>query len=157
MPKPESTDSRHKPPSTESTLDIAYLLYSEAAFVVVRTGRPNSKGSYQMDWNVLIPNEIVYKELDSLPADMRGRFARISELIAEFGPMRAGASHVRHIQGPLWEMRRRGRDGISRAFCVVCEERRQVVVRVFIKKTRKTPPREIRLALTRARDLRDSE
>ncbi len=110
-----------------------------------------------MDWNVLIPNEIVCKELDGLPADMRGRFTHIGELIAEFGPMRAGASHVGHIQGPLWEMRMRGRDGISRALCVVCEERRQVVVRVFIEKTRKTPPREIRLALERARDLRSSE
>lgn len=110
-----------------------------------------------MDWNVLIPNEIVYKELDGLPADMRGRFTHIGELIAEFGPMRAGASHVGHVQGPRWEMRMRGRDGISRALCVVCEERRQVVVRVFIEKTRKTPPREIRLAPERTRDLRSSE
>ena len=55
-----------------------------------------------MDWNVLIPNEIVHKELDGLPDDMRQRFMHISELIEEFGPMRAGASHVRHVQGPLW-------------------------------------------------------
>ena len=110
-----------------------------------------------MGWNVLTLNEIVEKELDGLPADMRARFARISELIAEFGPMRAGHSHVRHIQGPLWEMRMRGRDGISRALCVVCEERQQVVaVRVFVKKTRKTPPREIRLALARAKELKGS-
>ena len=55
--------------------------------------------------------------------------------------------------GPLWEMRLKGRDGISRAFYVVARPRRVVVVRVFVKKTQKTPRREIELALKRAEDV----
>ena len=82
-----------------------------------------------MGWNVLILNENVQKELDALAPDMRARFTHVGELVENVGPMRAaGTSHVKHIRGPLWEMRMRGRDGISRALCVVCEERRQVVV-----------------------------
>ena len=111
----------------------------------------------EMNWDVSTLNEIVEKELDGLPLDMRARFVRISELLAESGPTLVGAPHVRHLDGAIWEMRMWGKDGISRALYVVCEERRRVVVvRVFIKKTRKTPPREIRLARTRARELKGS-
>jgi phage-related protein len=47
-------------------------------------------------------------------------------------------------------MRLRGRDGIARAIYVTATGRRLVVLRVFAKKTQKTPPREIALALKRA-------
>ena len=51
-------------------------------------------------------------------------------------------------------MRMKGRDGISRAIYVPARSRRAVVVRVFIKKTRKTPRREIDLGLERAREVK---
>ena len=108
----------------------------------------------QMPWNVSTPSELVEKELDDLRSDMRARFMRISELIEEWGPAKVRAPHVKHLDGPIGEMRMSGRDGISRALYVVCEEQRQVVVvRVFVKKTQKTPRREIRLARRRAREL----
>jgi phage-related protein len=52
-------------------------------------------------------------------------------------------------------MRRKGRDGISRALYVTASGRRVVVVRVFVKKTEKTPEREIRLALERAKEIKE--
>ena len=64
-----------------------------------------------------------------------------------------GAPHVKHLTGPLWEMRLRGRDGISRALYVTVRDKRVVVVRVFLKKTRKTPRQEINLALRRAKEV----
>ncbi len=93
------------------------------------------------------------KELDALPNDMRARFVRISELIAAVGLDRVGAPHIRHLTGPLWEMRMNGRDGISRALYVTVRDKRLVVVRVFVKKTRRTPRREIDIALQRAREV----
>ncbi len=84
---------------------------------------------------------------------MRARFEHISRLIEEFGLERIREPHVKRIQGPLWEMRMKGRDGISRALYVTAVSRRVVVVRVFIKKTQKTPKREITLALNRAKEL----
>ena len=63
--------------------------------------------------------------------------------------------HVKHLRGPLWEMRMRGKDGISRALYVTAVSRRVVVVRVFIKKTRHTPNREIELALKRAKEIQE--
>ncbi len=106
-----------------------------------------------MDWSVETLNAAVDKELDALPADMRARFVRISELIAAVGLDRVGAPHVKHLTGSIWEMRMRGRDGISRALYVTVRNKRVVVVRVFVKKTRTTPRREIDLALQRAKEI----
>jgi len=61
--------------------------------------------------------------------------------------------YVKHLEGPLWEIRMKGRDGISRALYVTAKGRRVVVVRVFVKKTQKTPRREIKLALQRAKEV----
>ena len=106
-----------------------------------------------MDWSVETLNATVDRELDALPADMRARFVRLCDLIAAVGLDRVGAPHVSHLTGPLWEMRLRGRGGISRALYVAVRGKRVVVVRVFIKKTQKTPRREIDLALRRAREV----
>ena len=103
-----------------------------------------------MAWHVETLNDTVDRELDALPADMRARFARICQLTATVGLERMGAPHVRHLTGPLWEMRLSGRDGIARALYVAATGGRVVVVRVFAKKTRRTPRREIELALRRA-------
>lgn len=47
----------------------------------------------------------------------------------------------------------KGKDGISRAIYVTAKGSRVVVLRVFVKKTRKTPTREIDLALERAKEV----
>ena len=62
---------------------------------------------------------------------------------------------VGNLGGPLWEMRMRGKDGTSRALYVTIREKRGVVIRVFTKKTRETPRREIDLALQRAKRILD--
>ena len=60
---------------------------------------------------------------------------------------------VRHIEGPLWEIRLKGSSGIARALYAGRIGQRVIVVRVFVKKTEKTPRREIEMALQRAREL----
>ena len=106
-----------------------------------------------MNWTVETLNSTVDRELDSLSADMRARFTRISELIETVGLDNVGAPYIRRLTGPLWEIRIRGRDGISRALYITARDRRVVVVRVFVKKTQRTPRREIQLALRRAREV----
>lgn len=106
-----------------------------------------------MAWTIETLNPTVDKELDALPADMRARFVRICELIAAVGLERVGSPHIKHLTGSIWEMRMKGKDGISRALYVTVREKRVVVVRVFVKKTQKTPRREIDLALQRATEV----
>lgn len=106
-----------------------------------------------MAWTVEYLTEEVEGELLALPKDMQAKFLQIARLIQAKGLERVHEPYVKHITGKLWEMRMTGRDGISRAFYVAASGRRVVVVRVFIKKTQKTPQREIRLALKRAEEV----
>jgi phage-related protein len=62
--------------------------------------------------------------------------------------------HLRHIRGPLWEIRLKGKAGIARALYVTAKEQRVVILRAFVKKTEKTPAGEIDLALQRAKELK---
>jgi phage-related protein len=107
-----------------------------------------------MSWSVETLNATVDAELDALPLDMRARFSRIAQLIAEHGLHRLREPYVKHLDGALWEMRMSGRDGIARAIYVTARGHRVVVVRVFIKKTEKTPRSEIELARRRAGEVR---
>jgi phage-related protein len=71
----------------------------------------------------------------------------------EHGPAGLPPKYVKHISDKVWELRMTGRDGIARAFYVAASGQRVVIVRVFTKKTQKTPLREIKLALKRAEEI----
>lgn len=106
-----------------------------------------------MNWSVETLNETVDAELAALPADMRARFVWICTLITEHGLENVGKPYVKHIKEALWEIRLKGRDGISRALYITTKPKRVVVLRIFIKKTQKTPRKEIKLALKRAEEI----
>jgi phage-related protein len=105
-------------------------------------------------WTVETLNEAVDAELAALPADMRARLVRISELIEAVGLPSLREPHVRHVRGPLWEIRLKGAAGIARALYVTATEQRVVILRAFVKKTEKTPAGEIAIALQRAKELK---
>jgi len=75
-------------------------------------------------------------------------------LIESVGLPNAKEPHVRHIRGPFWEIRLKGKAGIARALYVTAKEQRVVSLRAFVKKTEKTPTGEIDLALHRAKELK---
>ena len=92
-------------------------------------------------------------EIRALPADTQARFLRLAERICQVVLETLGEPHVKHLEGKLWEMRLKGRDGIARALPVTAIGRRVVVVRAFVKKTQATPRSEIELALRRAKEV----
>ena len=106
-----------------------------------------------MSWSVVFLNIEVRRELEAQPKDILASFLRISRLIEAHGLQKVHEPYVKHLEGRLWEMRMKGRDGIARAIYVTATERRVVVVRVFAKKTQKTPQSEIELALKRAKEV----
>lgn len=107
-----------------------------------------------MKWTVEFLNDAVQSEFDALPIDMQASLSRIAFLIREHGLDRVGMPYVRHLNGKLWEMRGKGRDGIARSIYISVSGRRVVVVRSFVKKTQKTPQDEIRIALKRMEGLK---
>ncbi|MBF0481412.1 MAG: type II toxin-antitoxin system RelE/ParE family toxin [Desulfovibrionaceae bacterium] len=104
-------------------------------------------------WKVVTLNEVVDAELEALPSDLRARLRRIGELIKNNGLERVHEPHVKHVQGPIWEIRLLGKDGIARALYVTASGKRVVIVRAFVKKTQKTSREEIALALKRAKEV----
>lgn len=105
-------------------------------------------------WCVETLDEVVDAELEALPADQRAKFIRIAQLIEEHGLTNVREPYVRYLEQGLWEIRMKGRDGISRAIYITRKPDRVIVLRVFAKKTQKTPRREIVLALKRAGKIR---
>src|SRR5712691_1873057 len=95
------------------------------------------------------------EELGELPDDMQARFLRIAELLEAHGPFEVGRPHVAPLGNGLWEIRMRGRSGIARASFEIRTDRQLAVGRVFTKKTRKVPAREIRLAVQRLKEADD--
>ncbi|MCA3653375.1 MAG: type II toxin-antitoxin system RelE/ParE family toxin [Methylobacterium sp.] len=64
-------------------------------------------------WAIEALNDVVMAEVTALPADQIARFLQIGDLIQAVGLERVREPHVKHTEGPLWEMRMKGRDGIS--------------------------------------------
>ncbi len=106
-----------------------------------------------MTWRVEFLDDEVMAALGAFPFDIRASFERIVTMIESHGIERMREPYVKHLEGPVWEMRMKGRDGIARAAYVTATGRRVVVVHVFAKKTQKTPRREIETALRRAKEV----
>jgi phage-related protein len=105
-----------------------------------------------MVWTISF-HDAAREELADQPDDIVANFLRFSAIIREQGLIKLPRHATRHLRDELWELRLKGKDGIARALYVTRSGERLVVVRVFAKKTQKTPPREIRLALQRAAEI----
>jgi phage-related protein len=106
-----------------------------------------------MSWTVVFVNEAAQAEVDALPNDMQMRFAHLSDLIRDLGLLAMREPYVKHLDGKLWEMRLKGQDGIARSIYVAATGQRVVVLRTFVKKTEKTPRREIEIAFARLKEI----
>lgn len=107
-----------------------------------------------MRWTVEFLDEDVKAALTAMPVDIQAAFRRIVEMVGSYGLERMREPYVKHLEGPVWEMRMKGKDGIARAAYVTATGRRVIVVHIFPKKTQKTPRREIQTALRRAKEVK---
>jgi phage-related protein len=99
-------------------------------------------------------HERVLAEIESSPVDVLADYARLVELLAEYGPS-LRLPHSRAFGDGLFELRPRGRTGIGRAFYCFVVGKRVTVLHASMKKTQQTPDRELKLARKRLKELRD--
>lgn len=71
----------------------------------------------------------------------------------EYGPY-LGLLHTDSFGGGWFELRLKGVEGIARVFFCTLVEREIVMLHSFIKKSQKTPDRELKLARLRMRELK---
>lgn len=95
-----------------------------------------------------------FEERAALPADMRARLGRMADLIESAGLLVLPRDWARPLGDKFWELRVTGKDGIARAIYVTASGQRVVIIRIFVKKTQKTPKRELELARQRAKEIR---
>lgn len=105
-------------------------------------------------WSVETLNAAVDAEIAGLPKDLRARLVRVTMLIESVGLEALPHDTVKHLEGKLWEIRVKAASGISRAIYVTASGRRVVILRAFVKKTQKTPQRELEIARTRAKEVK---
>ncbi len=108
-----------------------------------------------MSWTIDFVNVAAEAELNRLPLDMRTYFGRLTDLIRDYGISAMREPYAKHLSGKLWELRLKGRDGIARSIYVTASGQRVIVLRTFVKKTEKTPPRELDIAFARMKEIRE--
>ena len=96
----------------------------------------------------------VKAEIENWPDGILADYARMIELLMEFGP-NLRMPHSRAMGGGLFELRRRGREGAGRVFYCFVVRRRVMILHAFIKKTEDTPVQELKIARKRMKEIQN--
>jgi phage-related protein len=96
----------------------------------------------------------VRTEIENWPDGILADYARIAELLMEFGP-NLRMPHSRAMGGGLFELRPRGREGIGRVFYCFVIGQRVVILHAFIKRTQDTPEQELKIARKRIKEVQN--
>ena len=96
----------------------------------------------------------VKAEIESWPDSILADYARILELLIEFGSnLRMPHSHA--IGSGLFELRPHGREGIGRAFYCFITGQRIIILHAIIKKTQNLPDKELKIARRRMKEVKN--
>ena len=104
-----------------------------------------------MSWIIDYYSEEVRLEIEALPVGIRASYARLTNLLEEFG-LDLRIPHSRAMGGGLFELRPKGREGIARVFycmpaCVGVVTPRSAVASETRQATSKSSPPSLRSVL----------
>jgi len=124
-------------------------LHSEGASTRGVSTRANMERLFRVEYY----SPRVREDIESWPVDLLARCDELLDLLEDHGPQ-LGAPHSKAMGGGLFEIRPRARSGIARAFYCFCSGRVITVLHAFVKKTQKTPKRELLIARERLRNVK---
>ncbi len=107
-----------------------------------------------MTWKVSFFSQRLEAEILALPAGFVARFLKYAERMELYGPD-LGMPHTRAMGQGLFELRLKAADGIARVFYCTVVDRRIVMLHQFVKKTDKTPPKELDIARRRMKEVKN--
>lgn len=90
----------------------------------------------------------VEQEILKLPEKIMAKYFHYTEVMEEIGS-NLGMPHTKPLGDGLFELRIKGQEGIARVFYCTVVNREIVMLHSFIKKTQKTPQRELEIAKKR--------
>ena len=104
-----------------------------------------------MKWDIKYHDEKLQADVLALPPGILARYFHCTDRMMEFGPD-LGMPHTRAMSSGLFELRLKSHEGISRVFFCTVVNRKIVMLHQFVKKTDKTPPKELALARKRMKE-----
>jgi len=109
-----------------------------------------------MLWTIEYPYKDTEKFILALSPGLKARYFRLADILIEFGS-NLGMPHTRAMSNGLFELRLKGEEGIARVFYCTLPGKRIVISHGFVKKTQKTPNKELRIAEHRLKEIKDNE
>ena len=106
-----------------------------------------------MTYLIIYYSDQVQEDVLALPDTLQARYIGLTARMIEHGP-NLGLPHTDALGGGLFELRLKGAEGIARVMYCLMIERQILVLHVFVKKTQKTPPRELRIARQRMKEFK---
>lgn len=106
-----------------------------------------------MDFTITYYNEIVQDDILALPETLAARYLVLTRRMVSIGP-NLGEPHSKAFGNGLFELRLKGAEGIARVFYCTQIGRRIVMLHSFIKKSNKTPKRELETAESRLKEIK---
>ncbi len=104
-----------------------------------------------MEWDVVYYSEDLQDLLLGLPEGIQARYVHLTERMVVFGPD-LGMPHSRALGKGLFELRMKAKEGIGRVFYGTLPRRRILMLHAFMKKSQKTPAKELRIARERLKE-----
>ncbi len=109
-----------------------------------------------MKWSLEYYNEDVEESILGLPDGLLARYLRLTDLMIEFGP-NLGLPHTKAIKSGLFELRVKSKEGIARVFYCTILRNKIYMLHIFIKKSQKIPKKELKIAFSRLKEVKNHE
>jgi len=96
----------------------------------------------------------IQDDILNLPVTLQARYIGLTDRMMEHGPL-LGLPHTDAFGGGLFELRLKGAEGIARVFFCTMLGQKIVMLHSFIKKTQKTPEKELKIAKQRMKEIKN--
>ncbi len=108
------------------------------------------------EYTITYFSDPVAEAILSLPDTLAARYVVLTRRMVALGPD-LGEPHTKALGGGLFELRLKGAAGIARVFFCTAADRRIVMLHSFIKRSARTPRREMILARRRLKEFKDEK
>ena len=106
-----------------------------------------------MEYEIRYYSEAVQEAILDLPDTLAARYVVLTRRMVALGP-NLGEPHTKAMKNGLFELRLKGAEGIARVFYCTQVGRRIVMLHCFVKKSQRTPARELNMAMSRLKEVK---
>ena len=104
--------------------------------------------------NIIFYSNKVQQEIMSLPKTLAAKYVGLSKLMLEYGS-NLGLPYTKSMGDGLFELRLKAQEGIARVFYCTVINKQIIMLHSFIKKTDKTPKKELDIAVKRMKEVKN--